>query len=78
MDVVEYYEAHGAKAARQRVIPGELHGRTANNYSFTVFEPRFCEGVKGDGSACKARPVKNGMLCWFHFRQAERIDGDVN
>lgn len=70
----EYYISRGAVKVERVVAAEHVGGVSADNHSFTPFHPSSCQAVKVDGSACKARPVKHGMLCWFHIRQAERAD----
>lgn len=74
MDLKEYYESHGMKVSRERLREGEGQGNAAESFGLAPFAPSFCQGVKADGSACRARPVKNNVLCWFHLRQVEASD----
>lgn len=80
MEQGEYYTKHGARVADQRLTDGQLRGRAAKSFSLGVpFRPVFCQGVKKDGSACRARPISGHSLCYFHTRQAEKVmEGDIN
>lgn len=70
--VNEYFEGKGAKSDAKRMV--NAHGRQADlSWSPAEFKPLNCQGIKKDGAACQAKPVKTGHLCIGHLRQAEAM-----
>lgn len=62
----EYLESRFKAVLKKGINEGQ---KAVESTSFVDYRPSRCEGVKKDGSACSARPVKGRALCVGHARQ---------
>ena len=65
---VSYHDFYNKNAVRSKGISADAQRGVPMGSFVSISE---CEGVKKDGSACRARPVKGRPFCAGHMKQME-------